>query len=124
MPIVDLADVPIVATEYGRWQPLNGPLGISGFGINAFNVDAGEDVGMAHDESESKQQELYVVIAGRAALTIDGVEHEAAVGTLMSAPDPATMRSMRALEDGTRILCIGSAAGTGDEGYGGWIVPR
>ena len=124
MSIVRLADVPVVTTEYGRWQPLNGPLGISGFGINAFTVDTDEDVDTTHDESESKQQELYVVIAGRAALTIDGVEHEAAAGTLVSVPDPATMRSMRALEDGTRILCIGSAAGTGDEGYGGWIVPR
>jgi uncharacterized cupin superfamily protein len=124
MAIVKLGDVPVVMTEYGRWQPLNDPLGISGFGINAFTVDAGEDVDMTHDESESKQQELYVVVAGRAALTIDGVEHEAGVGTLVSVPDPATIRSMRALEDGTRILCIGSAPGTGDEGYGGWIVPR
>jgi uncharacterized cupin superfamily protein len=124
MPIVELAELPIIATEHGRWQKLNDPLGITGFGVNAFNVDAGEDVDLTHDESESKQQELYVVVAGRAGLTIDGVEHEATVGTLMSVPDPATMRSLRALEDGTRILCIGSTAGTGDEGYGDWIVPR
>jgi hypothetical protein len=123
MAIVKLVDVPIVITEYGRWQALNGPLELSGVGVNAFNADTGEDVDMAHDESESNQQELYIVVAGRAGLTIDGVEHEAAVGTVISVPDPATVRSMRALEDGTRIVCIGAAPGTGDEGYGDWIVP-
>jgi hypothetical protein len=123
MAIVRLADVPIVSTEYGRWQPLNGPLELSGVGVNAFNADAGEDVDMTHDESETKQQELYIVVAGRAGLTIDGVEHEAAVGTIVSVPDPAVVRSLRALEDGTRVVCIGASPGTGDEGYGDWIVP-
>jgi uncharacterized cupin superfamily protein len=123
MAIVKLADVPIVMTEYGRWQALNGPLGLSGFGVNAFNADTGDDVDMTHDESETNQQELYIVVAGRAGLTIDGVEHEAAVGTIISVPDPATVRSLRALEDGTRVVCIGASPGTGDEGYGDWIVP-
>jgi uncharacterized cupin superfamily protein len=123
MPIVTLGDVPVVATEFGRWQGLNAPLGLTGFGVNVFNVDVGEDVDMTHDESESRQEELYVVLAGRALLTIDGVEREAGAGTLMSAPDPGSTRSLRALEDGTRILCVGSVAGTGDEGYGGWIEP-
>jgi hypothetical protein len=121
--IVKLTDVPIVPTEYGRWQRLNGPLELSGVGINAFNADAGDDVDMTHDESETNQQELYIVVAGRAGLTIDGVEHEAAVGTIMSVPDPATVRSLRALEDGTRVVCIGASPGTGDEGFGDWIVP-
>jgi mannose-6-phosphate isomerase-like protein (cupin superfamily) len=123
MAIVKLADVPVVLTEYGRWQPLNGPLEVSGFGVNVFNADVGEEFDLAHDESESNQQELYVVIGGRAGVTIDGVEHEAAVGTIISVPDPAIVRSLRALEDGTRVVCIGAAPGTGDEGYGDWIVP-
>ena len=123
MAIVKLADVPIVATEHGRWQALNTPLGLSGVGVNAYNADAGDNVDLTHDESTSNQQELYIVVAGRAGLTIDGVEHEATVGTVMSVPDPATMRSMRALEDGTRVVCIGASPGTGDEGYGSWIVP-
>jgi hypothetical protein len=33
------------------------------------------------------------------------------------------VRSIRVLESGTRILCIGALPGTGDEGYGDWIVP-
>jgi mannose-6-phosphate isomerase-like protein (cupin superfamily) len=123
MATVKLAEVPIVLTEDGRWQALNGPLGLTGFGINAFNTDRDEDTDSAHDESESQQQELYIVVSGRAVITIGGEAHEAGVGTLVSAPDPAAVRSFRALEDGTRVICIGAKPGTGDEGFGSWIVP-
>jgi hypothetical protein len=122
MAIVKLDDVPIVLTEDGRWQALNGPLGLTGFGINAFTTDADEDL-PPHDETASQQQELYIVVAGRAVITIGGEQHEAGVGTLVSATDPAALRSIRALEDGTRVVCIGASPGTGDEGYGDWIVP-
>jgi uncharacterized cupin superfamily protein len=123
MPIVEPGDVPVVMTEYGPWQGLNAPLGITGFGVNVFCAGAGDDIDMEHHEAESNQEEIYVVLAGRAGLTIDGVEHEAGVGTFMSAPDPAAVRSIRALEDGTRILCIGARPGSGDEGYGAFVVP-
>jgi hypothetical protein len=123
MAIVRLDEVPIVLTEHGRWQALNAPLGISGFGLNAYNADAGDDVDITHDEATSNQQEVYIVVAGRAGLTIDGVEHEATLGTVMSVPDPSTVRSLRALEDGTRVICIGAPPGTGNEEYGSFVVP-
>jgi uncharacterized cupin superfamily protein len=123
VPIVNLSETSTVATEYGRWQALNGPLGLTGFGVNAFTADVGERVDNGHDETESGQEELYVVLAGSAVVTVDGVEHVATPGTLISAPDPAIMRSLRVLESGTRILCIGAGPGRGDEGYGDWIVP-
>jgi hypothetical protein len=122
MATVKLDEVPIVLTDDGRWQALNGPLGLTGFGINAFVTDTDEDL-PPHDESGSKQQELYIVVSGRAVITVGGEEHEAGVGTLVSATDPAALRSIRALEDGTRVICIGAAPGTGEEGFGSWIVP-
>jgi mannose-6-phosphate isomerase-like protein (cupin superfamily) len=123
MAIVKLDDVPVVPTADGRWQALNAPLGITGFGINAFNVDTDEDTDSAHDETGSGQEELYIVVAGRAVITVGGTPYEAGVGTIVSAIDTSEIRSFRALEDGTRIVCIGSAPGSGDEGYGDWIVP-
>ena len=84
--------------------------------MNVFCAGAGDDIDMEHHESESNQEEIYVVLAGRAGFTIDGVEHEVGVGTIMGAPDPAAVRSIRALEDGTRILCIGAQAGHGRRG--------
>jgi len=70
MPVVDLSDHPIVKTAYGRWQPLNGPLGVAGFGISAIVCDPGEEFDIEHDETDSGQQEVYVVVAGRATFTI------------------------------------------------------
>src|SRR5690242_20358378 len=71
MARVDLTKHPITATEYGRWQPLNGPLGVTAFGINAMVCDPGETFDIRHDETESAHQEAYVVVAGRAEFTID-----------------------------------------------------
>jgi uncharacterized cupin superfamily protein len=123
VPIVNLSELSTVTTAYGRWQALNTPLGLSGFGVNAFTADIGESLDSSHDETESGQQELYVVLTGSAVVTVDGVEHVANPGTLIAAPDPATVRSLRVLESGTRILCIGAPPGSGDEGYGDWVVP-
>jgi uncharacterized cupin superfamily protein len=123
VPIVDLSEQATVSTEYGRWQALNAPLDLTGFGINAFVADIGEKEDEGHDESESGQEELYIVVAGSAVITVDGVEHVAKPGTLVSAPDPSVTRSIRVLESGTRILCLGALPGKGDEGYGEWVVP-
>jgi uncharacterized cupin superfamily protein len=123
VPIVDLSEQAHVATEYGRWAPLNGALGLTGFGINAFVADLGERTDAGHDETESGQQELFIVVAGAAVITVDGVEHVARPGTLVSAPDPSTSRSIRVLERGTRLVCLGALPGTGGEGFGDWIVP-
>ena len=65
MPVVDLTAHPTVTTPYGRWQPLNGPLGVAGFGISAIVCDPGEEFDIEHDEAESGQQEAYIVVAGR-----------------------------------------------------------
>ncbi len=123
MPIVNLTELSTVATEFGRWQALNAPLGLTGFGVNAFTADIGERIDTGHDETDSQQEELYIVVGGSAVVTVDGVEHVATPGTLISVPDPATARSMRVLESGTRIVCIGAQAGSGSEGYGDWVVP-
>jgi mannose-6-phosphate isomerase-like protein (cupin superfamily) len=123
MPIVNLSELATVATEYGRWQALNGPLRLTGFGVNAMVADIDERIDTGHDESESGQEELYIVVAGSAVITVDGVEHVARPGTLVSAPDPLVVRSIRPLESGTRIVCLGAPKGSGDEGYGDWIVP-
>ena len=63
MPVVDLTAHPTVTTPYGRWQPLNGPLGVAGFGISAIVCDPGEEFDIEHDETESGQQEAYIVKA-------------------------------------------------------------
>ena len=88
MPAVDLTAHPTIATGYGRWQPLNGPLEVGGFGISAIVCDPGEEFDIEHDESESGQQEVYIVVAGRAAFEIGDETVEAGPGDVVSAPEP------------------------------------
>lgn len=122
MPIIDLADAPVTATSYGRWQALNAPLGLTAFGVNAMVCDPGEAIDTAHDESDSGQQEIYVVVAGRAEFTLGGDVSEAGPGTIVAAPDPSAPRSFRPLEPGTRVVCIGAAPADGAPGFGEWIA--
>jgi uncharacterized cupin superfamily protein len=122
MPSVTLADHPLTPTPFGRWQQLNDALGLEGFGVNAIVCDPGEDVDIVHDESETGQQELYVVVSGRAHFTIGGESIEAGPGTVVAAPDPNESRGYRALEPGTRIVCIGGPRDAGAaQRYGAWI---
>ena len=120
MPAVDLTTQDVKATEFGRWQQLNGPLGVAAFGINAIVCDPGEEFDIAHDEAESGHQEAYVVVAGRAAFRIGEERIEAGPGTVVSAPDPAVTRGYEALEPNTRIVCVGAAPGAAHP-YGEWI---
>src|SRR5471030_2446190 len=115
-----LADVPEVATSVGRWQPLNAPLGVSNFGLNAVVIEPGEDTGGEHDEAECRHQEVYVVVAGRAAFRVGSEEFEAGPGDIVAVPDPAEKRDYWALEPGTRIVCFGAGPGA-EHPYGEWI---
>ena len=91
MPIVDLTDQPVTATAYGRWQALNAPLGVTAFGINAIVCDPGEEM------------------------------REAGPGAIVAAPDPATPRGFRAVEPGTRVVCIGAVPAVNAPAFGEWI---
>lgn len=121
MPKVDLSSHPVTPTPYGRWQPLNAPLGLTGFGISAMVCDPGEEFDIVHDEAETGQQEAYVVVAGRAQFTIGDEVTEAGPGEVVSAPRPADVRSYRALEPGTRIVCVGGVPVEG-AAFGDWIA--
>ena len=115
-----LPDVPETATSAGRWQPLNAPLGVSNFGVNAVAIEPGEDIDIEHDEAECLHQEVYVVVAGRAAFRLGSEEFEAGPGDIVAVPDPAETRDYWALEPGTRIICFGAGPGA-EHPYGEWI---
>jgi hypothetical protein len=91
----------------GRDLPVREHFGIQAFGINAFTP--GED-GMLineHDEAASGQEELYVVLDGKATFEVDGETVEATPGTLVFV-GPESRR--KATGDGT-ILVVGATPG-------------
>jgi mannose-6-phosphate isomerase-like protein (cupin superfamily) len=97
-------------TRENGWAPLRAHLGARAFGINAYTKNADEQIVGEHKEEASGHEELYLVVAGRAKLTVDGEERDAPVGTAVLVPS-GTTRSAHALEDGTTILVVGGRPG-------------
>jgi mannose-6-phosphate isomerase-like protein (cupin superfamily) len=119
--LLHLPDVPETVIPAGRWQPLNERLGIRNFGVNAVAMDPGDDADIEHDEADCGHQEVYVVVAGRAAFRLGDEQVEAGPGDVVAVPDPAETRDYWALEPGTRILCFGAGSGA-EHGFGEWIA--
>lgn len=90
--------------------------GIRSFGTSAYRSLEGGKLVSEHDEvgfriSQSDQEELYVVVTGRATFTVNGERVEAPAGTLVFVGDPAAKRSAVAEEPGTTVLAIGGKPG-------------
>jgi mannose-6-phosphate isomerase-like protein (cupin superfamily) len=90
--------------------------GIRAFGTSAIRSPNGGVVIREHDEAgfrigQSGQEELYVVVSGRATFTVDGEQVDAPSGTVVFVRDPAATRSAVAEESGTTVLAIGGRPG-------------
>jgi tetratricopeptide (TPR) repeat protein len=94
-----------------RFRPLRPLLGIEAFGAAAWLADAGEAVIVDHSEPEDGQEELYVVLTGRARFMIgEDEEVAAAVGTCV-AVRAGVRRRATAEADGTSVLAVGAPRG-------------
>jgi hypothetical protein len=101
----ELARIPV--DEGLEWRPIKRRLGIESFGTNAYTSShVGGWVVEEHRES-SGQQELYVVVSGRARFTLDGDELDAPAGTIVFLPDGDVLRKAVSEEAGTTVLALG-----------------
>jgi mannose-6-phosphate isomerase-like protein (cupin superfamily) len=85
-------------------------LDITSFGVNAFAASAGSPLVIPHDESAYGQEELYLVIRGRARFVCDGEEVELGEGELLYA-EPQVRREALALETPTMLFLVGGLPG-------------
>lgn len=98
-----------VSIDGGRleWVPVRRRLGIGSFGVNAFRGASESDV-VVEDHVESPgQEELYVVVRGRASLEVGDETLDAPAGSAVFVADPDVRRFGVALEDGTVVLAVG-----------------
>src|SRR5581483_11222803 len=104
--------------DYGAgWHSVAGHLGIKGFGVNAYEAGAGEELVVPHDERDyGNQEELYLVVRGRARFVCDGEDVEVGDLELLYVP-PEVQREARALESPTIVFMVG---GTPGRPYGHW----
>ena len=71
------------------WMLARKALGTSSFGFNLVEIAPGGQI-PEHDENESGQVELYVILEGDAVLRIGGKDHPAPAGTFASIEPPVS----------------------------------
>jgi hypothetical protein len=113
---VAVTDLPTLPDGEAAWAPVRHALDIESFGVNAFTSQrSGALVIEDHDESDSRHEELYVVLTGRAEFTIGEEAFDAPAGTLVAVRDPDLRRVARATRAQTTVLAVGGVVGAAFE---------
>ena len=97
--------------------PVRHALGFRPAGVNAWRADTGGELIPPHEE-ESGNEELYVVVRGRARFTVGEEEADAGAGSLVFVP-PEVFRTAVAEEDDTIVFVVGGTVGEAFSA-GGW----
>jgi hypothetical protein len=107
-----LDEIPTVPDADVDWHPLQHYFGLNTFGANLFIArDPGDELIAEHDESESAQQELYLVLRGAVRFTFDGEMRDAPAISVAAVPDATVRRAAVALEPGATMLALGAPPG-------------
>jgi mannose-6-phosphate isomerase-like protein (cupin superfamily) len=103
-----------------RMRPVRHHLGITAFGTNAWTAEkVGDRLFPEHEEDEGNE-ELYVVVRGRARFELGEDTVDAPAGTLVFV-SPETTRTAFAEEAGTAVLAVGATRGKPYE-PSGWEI--
>jgi quercetin dioxygenase-like cupin family protein len=88
------------------WKLARKALGTSAFGFNLVEIGPGGQI-PEHDETESGQVELYIVLDGEAVMRLEGEEHPAPAGTFVSIEPPASRTILNRSDAPVTALLIG-----------------
>ena len=109
--IAKIQDIPPVKDSWSKgWHSIRYHLGITAFGINGATKSKGESLTPVHDELEGNQQEVFIVLEGKAEFTLDEKKETLDKGMIISI-EPKVKRGAIALETPTTILIIGAPIG-------------
>ncbi len=115
--IAHLDEIDEIKDERRSFRPVRHHFGITGFGVTAWTGrESGERIINEHDESDS-DEELYLVLTGRAVFELDGDRVDAPAGTFVFVR-PAVTRTAFAEEPGTTIVALGGTPGKAYEARG------
>lgn len=96
------------------WKLARKALGTSAFGFNLVEIAPGGEI-PEHDETQSGQVELYVVLEGEAVVRLEGEDHSAPAGTFISIEPPAKRTILNRSDVPVTALLIGVQPGGGYE---------
>lgn len=88
------------------WKLARKALGTSACGYNLVEIAPGGEI-PEHDENESGQVELYIVLEGEAVMRLDGEDHPAPAGTFASIDPPASRTILNRSDAPVTALLIG-----------------
>lgn len=85
-------------------------LGLTSFGVQVIELPPGFSHYPQHDHTHDEQEEMYVVLEGRATLQVGGEEH-ALEPEVFVRIGPGEKRKFVTGDEGVRILAIGGMPG-------------
>jgi len=94
----------------GAVKFLRRELGVEAFGVNWFELPANA-AGREHDETDSRQEEVNIVIRGSGIYRIEGEEIPIQAPMIFRF-DPETTRQPIAGPDGLTMIAVGSPRGS------------
>jgi tetratricopeptide (TPR) repeat protein len=116
--VVQIEEIDEIDDGREPFRPIRHHLGIMAFGVNSWTARAaGDRIINEHDEQPGGDEELYVVVSGRARFELDGESADAPTGTLVFVK-PGVKRTAFAEEPGTTLVAIGATAGEAYEPFG------
>jgi tetratricopeptide (TPR) repeat protein len=115
--ILSLDEVETASHLGSNLIPVRHTLGFRPAGVNAWVADTGGQLIPPHEE-DSGNEELYVVVRGRAAFTVGEETADAAAGTFVFVP-PQVFRTAVAQKDRTIVFAVGGTVGEAFTA-GGW----
>jgi quercetin dioxygenase-like cupin family protein len=114
--VARLEEIEVLDDGRVPWRPVRRHFGITAFGVNAWTGDVGEQLINEHAEDDG-QEELYLVLSGRAEFELDGERRDTPAGTFVFVK-PGVTRSAKAGEAGTTVVAVGATPGKPYEDIG------
>jgi hypothetical protein len=110
--VANLDEIDEISDGRCPWRPVRLHFGITSFGANAWTGRAaGDRIINEHDEDEADgQEELYLVLRGRARFELDGERIDAPADTFVFVSQ-GVKRTAFAEEPGTTIMALGGTPG-------------
>ena len=93
-----------------RFHPAARELGVTAWGMNVLEIEAGCEAYPEHAHLEDGQEEVYVVLRGSGTMNAGGDPVELAEGTLVRV-GPSTRRKILPGPQGITVLAIGATPG-------------
>ena len=110
MPAFTIVHLSDFERPFPKWALARRSLGLQSFGMNVVELPPGETI-PEHDETQTDQEEVFIVLSGEATMVIDGRDHAAPAGTFVRL-DPEPQRTVVNRSDADVTVLIVSAPRT------------